>query len=133
MPGGTAASPGGDEEDAPLLQTVQPRRPAADSTTAVVAPEINHSHSHSSIRRLHTSGSQGSNAGSCSSSHKVLGTCRICFETETADSQDPANPLICPCQCSGSSKYVHRQCLSQWRTTNHRADAYYECEVCKFR
>lgn len=63
----------------------------------------------------------------------MLGTCRICFESETADSQDPANPLITPCKCSGSSKYVHRQCLAQWRTTNHRADASYQCEVCKYR
>lgn len=59
--------------------------------------------------------------------------CRICFEQETAESQDRSNPLICPCMCSGSSKYVHRQCLQQWRETNHRADASYQCEVCKYR
>lgn len=59
--------------------------------------------------------------------------CRICFEQETKKSQDPNNPLICPCQCSGSSKFVHRQCLQQWRETKHRADAFYQCEVCKYR
>lgn len=129
-------------ESAPLLQTVQRSDGAAgepllrDSsnkhTTVVIGdPEICHSPTHS--RHLHTSASQGSNAASCSSNSPVLGTCRICFDTETAESQDPANPLICPCLCSGGSKYVHRQCLAQWRNTNHRADAFYQCEVCKYR
>lgn len=119
-------------ECSPLLQTVQ--RPERDNTTVVIAPEICHSHSSSSVRNLRREASSGSNAPSCSSnSHPVLGTCRICFETDTSPSQDPANPLICPCMCSGSSKYVHRQCLEQWRNTNHRADAYWQCEVCKYK
>jgi hypothetical protein len=128
-------------ESAPLLQTVQrsdraagePLRDSSNKHTTVVIgdPEISHSPTHS--RHLHTSASQGSNAASCSSNSPVLGTCRICFDTETAESQDPANPLICPCLCSGGSKYVHRQCLAQWRNTNHRADAFYQCEVCKYR
>lgn len=83
---------------------------------------------------LHRSpSSNSSNGGGNSSSGPVLGTCRICFESETADNQDPANPLISPCLCSGGSRHVHRQCLAQWRTTNHRADAFYQCEVCKYR
>ena len=37
--------------------------------------------------------------------------CRICFENyETVD-----NELIYPCYCSGTSKYVHRECLEKWR------------------
>ncbi|GBF99934.1 hypothetical protein Rsub_12627, partial [Raphidocelis subcapitata] len=46
---------------------------------------------------------------------------------------DPANPLISPCLCSGSSRYVHRSCLAQWRESNHRRDAAWQCEVCHFR
>lgn len=128
MPEPAGSAPG---ETAPLLQTVQRAETGdRDSTTICVSPEISHSQS---SRNLNTDASSADNAASCSSSSPVLGTCRICFETETADSQDPSNPLICPCMCSGSSKYVHRQCLSQWRTTNHRADAFYQCEVCKYR
>lgn len=68
------------------------------------------------------------------SAYLVLGTCRICLEPETASSMDAAgNPLICPCRCNGSSKYVHRACLRQWREAHHRADAYFQCEVCKYR
>ena len=36
--------------------------------------------------------------------------CRICLEEE-----DNINSLISPCRCSGSSKYVHIQCLQNWR------------------
>lgn len=57
-------------------------------------------------------------------------TCRICFE---GDDGDPSNPLISPCLCSGSSRFVHRQCLAQWRETGHRQDACWQCEVCKVR
>ena len=32
--------------------------------------------------------------------------CRICFETES-----DINPLIYPCKCSGSMKYIHEACL----------------------
>lgn len=55
--------------------------------------------------------------------------CRICFDGE----ETPENPLISPCLCRGGSRYVHRACLQQWRTTNHRDDAFYQCEVCKFK
>eukprot|EP00877_Chromochloris_zofingiensis_P003918 jgi/Chrzof1/13527/Cz08g00320.t1 len=65
-------------------------------------------------------------------SGRELRTCRICFEQEE-ESPEPDNPMISPCLCSGSSRYVHRKCLQQWRLTNHRSDAYYQCEVCKFK
>lgn len=60
-------------------------------------------------------------------------TCRICFEQQKDLKADPDNPLISPCMCTGHSKYVHRDCLKKWRETNHRLDAYYQCEVCKFK
>ncbi|XP_070058109.1 uncharacterized protein [Nicotiana tomentosiformis] len=34
--------------------------------------------------------------------------CRICLETDGMD-------FIAPCKCKGTSKYVHRECLDQWR------------------
>lgn len=43
-----------------------------------------------------------------------LKTCRICLETDYTDD----NPLIAPCYCTGTSKYVHRNCLEKWRQTN---------------
>lgn len=49
--------------------------------------------------------------------------CRICLEdTERKD-------LIAPCSCSGSSKWVHRRCLDQWRTTREDR-AFTRCTEC---
>ncbi|XP_074647464.1 E3 ubiquitin-protein ligase MARCHF8-like isoform X2 [Tubulanus polymorphus] len=49
--------------------------------------------------------------------------CRICHcESE------PDSPLISPCLCSGSLKYVHQMCLQQWIKS---ADTK-SCELCKY-
>ena len=69
--------------------------------------------------------------------------CRICYlEEENKES----NPLIKPCKCSGSMKYIHYECLLHWLKTrliiNKRSfidngffDIYkqelIECELCK--
>ena len=37
--------------------------------------------------------------------------CRICFNSETNSAK---NPLICPCICKGSMKYIHYLCLKNW-------------------
>ena len=36
--------------------------------------------------------------------------CRICYGEESNDK----NPLICPCVCKGSMKYIHYECLKNW-------------------
>ena len=51
-------------------------------------------------------------------------SCRICFCGEEEIKQDPkdkskkdtpmmklANPLLAPCMCTGSSRYIHLECL----------------------
>ena len=42
--------------------------------------------------------------------NKKSNVCRICFGNDT--SLD--NPLICPCTCKGSMKYIHYICLKNW-------------------
>ena len=37
--------------------------------------------------------------------------CRICLSGETNSSK---NPLICPCICKGSMKFIHYLCLKNW-------------------
>ncbi|XP_059619177.1 uncharacterized protein LOC132263431 [Phlebotomus argentipes] len=49
--------------------------------------------------------------------------CRICH-----CESDPLNPLLTPCYCSGSLKYVHQACLQQWLTASETN----ACELCKF-
>ena len=36
--------------------------------------------------------------------------CRICYGNDN----EPTNPLINPCDCSGSMKYIHYLCLTTW-------------------
>jgi hypothetical protein len=63
--------------------------------------------------------------------------CRICF----GDDEDALNPLISPCACTGSLKFIHYQCLKRWlettmitRETDHYKYVYWkslDCELCK--
>ncbi len=36
--------------------------------------------------------------------------CRICL----CDSSESENPLVSPCSCAGTMKYIHIQCLKRW-------------------
>jgi hypothetical protein len=51
--------------------------------------------------------------------------CRICFE------EDDRGKLLAPCECAGTQRWVHRECLDLWRSTadasNGRAS---RCVVC---
>ncbi|CAH0557296.1 unnamed protein product [Brassicogethes aeneus] len=49
--------------------------------------------------------------------------CRICHCEADLD-----NPLLSPCYCSGSLKYVHQSCLRQWLAASDTRS----CELCKF-
>lgn len=52
--------------------------------------------------------------------------CRICFDEETKE-----KPVINPCKCKGSSKYIHEDCLSSWILTLD-PEIEKKCEVCKY-
>ena len=66
--------------------------------------------------------------------------CRICFEE---DNEPDSNPLIYPCNCRGSMKYIHLNCLKQCISSKscvkiNSNDNYtiynlktIECELCK--
>ena len=72
-------------------------------------------------------------------SQKKQKTCRICY----TDEEDVNNPLIQPCLCTGSLKYVHLFCLKKWINTKFYIKKYNnstcisylakqaECELCK--
>ena len=46
--------------------------------------------------------------------NKLTKICRICYMEEDSDIK---NPLVQPCKCSGSMKYIHLNCLKQWLYT----------------
>lgn len=51
-----------------------------------------------------------SNNLSCSDISDKENACKICC----CEDSDAENPLISPCKCIGSMKYIHLQCLKKW-------------------
>lgn len=68
------------------------------------------------------------------SSQKI---CRICLN----ESEDAQNPLLSPCLCSGSLKFIHFKCLQTWTQSRLNLDKMngiisiewngLTCELCK--
>ncbi|KAI3631044.1 hypothetical protein MIR68_010534 [Amoeboaphelidium protococcarum] len=56
-------------------------------------------------------------------------TCRICFGG--SDDIPTLGRFLSPCKCKGSMKYVHLECLQQWRATSPNA-YYYKCPQCQY-
>ena len=50
--------------------------------------------------------------------------CRLCW----GDEDD--GPLVQPCACRGSAKFIHKHCLERWRRTSPKEDAAYRCGQC---
>jgi hypothetical protein len=53
--------------------------------------------------------------------------CRICLDGSNQ------SDMIQPCLCKGSQQYIHRECLDQWRSTNHSPDSFTTCGTCLFQ
>jgi len=51
----------------------------------------------------------------------MLETCKICWESSAV------NGLITPCDCTGTMKFVHAACLTNWMFLKDNDT----CEVCK--
>mmetsp|Transcript_44453 Transcript_44453/g.81143 ORF Transcript_44453/g.81143 Transcript_44453/m.81143 type:complete len:571 (+) Transcript_44453:69-1781(+) len=55
----------------------------------------------------------------------VKGPCRICHSTE----ESLEDPLVAPCLCDGSMRYVHNSCQQAWMSVR-RGRLTYTCELC---
>ena len=53
--------------------------------------------------------------------------CRICLEEE-----EEIGSLFSPCECKGTQKYVHKECLNQWRKQEHNNTSFTRCPTCHF-
>ena len=53
--------------------------------------------------------------------------CRICLE------EDNIENMISPCLCRGHMKYIHRDCLNQWRALSLQQNNRNICPTCKFK
>ncbi|KAH3697604.1 E3 ubiquitin-protein ligase MARCHF8-like isoform X2 [Dreissena polymorpha] len=78
---------------------------------------------------------QLSSCGYSSMTMSETGTdmCAICRICQMPDSD--RDPLISPCRCAGSLKYVHTMCLKKWvRTLQHRLRKQTPCcELCHYQ
>ena len=54
--------------------------------------------------------------------------CRICFIDENIE---PNKPFINPCACSGTSKWVHLECLNRWRKSRQNPTSESICSECR--
>ena len=54
--------------------------------------------------------------------------CRICLEDDFREN------VIAPCLCSGTCKWIHPQCLNQWRASTYQQfdSSFSQCPTCKF-
>eukprot|EP00434_Breviolum_minutum_P031038 symbB.v1.2.027452.t2/scaffold2817.1/size69569/7 len=68
----------------------------------------------------------GRDMGAMEEDNEML-TCRICLESEIAE----GDQLLAPCLCRGSSKFVHRSCLDQWRVSGFDPKTVTHCGTCK--
>ena len=55
------------------------------------------------------------------SSREILVICKICYNGSEEE------PLLSPCNCSGSIKYVHQSCLMKWLRARKPV-----CELCNY-
>lgn len=70
-------------------------------------------------------------------SHNEQPSCRFCWSSST----EVGNPLISSCQCAGSVRFIHYNCLKQWldaKKTVKEGENFtsifwksFECEICK--
>ena len=58
---------------------------------------------------------------------KMKRVCRICYLEE--DENNLENPLVQPCECTGSVKFIHLECLRKWVSTRScvKIDTTSEC------
>ena len=54
------------------------------------------------------------------------------MNTRNDNSEANNNDLIAPCRCKGTSKWVHRKCLDQWRAYNAQDLAFSQCMECHY-
>ncbi|GAA5957737.1 hypothetical protein JCM10213_004760, partial [Rhodosporidiobolus nylandii] len=107
--------------------TVEPasRRPESVDHTSAGSTAVD-----SALPAAGNSASSASALSSSSAPAAVLDeeTCRICMDGEDAE----LGRLFVPCQCKGTAKFVHEECLRQWRTKDESM-AFFICGMCGSR
>ena len=53
--------------------------------------------------------------------------CRICFDSYST----LYDPMLSPCLCRGTSKWVHKSCIQHWREVNLGNEYFFICNTCR--
>ncbi|KRY46352.1 E3 ubiquitin-protein ligase MARCH8 [Trichinella britovi] len=115
--------PGRVSSDQRVLSSATTTSTPTTTTSATVTTACSMARQQQQQQQLHGHGVQSALSGKSVSSTMSNEICRICH-CEAA----PDQPLIAPCYCSGTLKYVHQKCLQQWiKSSQTKA-----CEVCRF-
>lgn len=75
---------------------------------------------------LHPNSPTPLSAERCDSSMSNVDVCRIC-QCDSCEIQKES-PLVAPCLCSGSLKFIHQACLQKWIKSSDKMS----CELCQF-
>ncbi|CAI2183089.1 7113_t:CDS:2 [Funneliformis geosporum] len=79
-----------------------------------------------------TDSTQSEDSGINSSAHAPEDKmCRICFAG--SEEEDNLGRLISPCQCKGTMRYVHVECLNHWRLQSQKQTSFFQCDECKYK
>lgn len=54
--------------------------------------------------------------------------CRFCLFTTR---EDGLNLLIAPCNCKGSTQFIHLECLLEWRRVTVNDECIHTCQLCR--
>ena len=60
-------------------------------------------------------------------SEDVQKICRLCFENQETE----LNRLFSPCDCKGTMKHIHQNCLKEWRSKG--IEAFNSCRTCEYK
>lgn len=77
----------------------------------------------------------GSDASPSNASGSPPRTCRICLGEEVEENSGlggGGDELFSPCLCRGTSAFVHRSCLNDWRRLSTNPNSHFRCDSCRY-
>ncbi|CAM6087612.1 unnamed protein product [Calypogeia fissa] len=114
---------GGDDEEAAVARLIaHGDEEASTSGAAGDEPEASEESEGIPLIQIHSFDDR-SKDGDCGPLSPEQPQCRICLDSGGDD-------MISPCRCRGTQKFVHRECLDNWRATKE-GFAFANCTECR--
>ena len=112
-------APAAEEPPAPAVELPAPavEAPAQDMDVDEAVPPPANTDDAASVRSADAVVVERLIGGDAAPALRVAGSdddearCRFCLSSEATE----GNPLVAPCNCAGSSQFVHKECLERWQ------------------